>query len=195
MSISTFEIIYTHAHKYGTFSNDLFFSFWDSYFMKGLLGFFLSFFFFLLFFNPAVAPNYAVSEAVWCDLTDDELWRAFGSRPQRVSFFGVRVCSLTGHGYATHCQVQTLVSWGNWLGGGPYVFSISHSLWVSALLFDLLPWYVSQCLLGKSSKWRQMPWSFTAFSILTCCDTYCTLREQALVFPFLFKPQAPSVVI
>ncbi len=148
-------------------------------------------------FYFAIFLNYAVSKAVWCDSADYlKLWRPFGANTPK-DVFGVRLCSLTGHGSTIHCQVQMLVSLGKTCGGH-YVFSILHSLCVSALLSDFVALVCSsRCLLRKSSKWRQMPWSFSAFSILACLLWHlkCTLREQTLIFPFLLKPQAPSAVI
>lgn len=71
-------------------------------------------------------------------------------------------------------------------------FCFTLSLCLTLLLLSEAQW-----LLEKSSKWRQMPWSFTAFNILACLlwHFYCIPRKRALLFPFLLKPQAPSVVI
>lgn len=112
----------------------------------------------------------------------------FVPRPQRVGVY-----SLTGRGKATHRQVQTLFSLGNWLVVVTMWF-LFHTL---TLCLTLLLLSEAQWLLEKSSKWRQMPWSFTAFNILACLlwHFYCIPRKRALLFPFLLKPQAPSVVI
>lgn len=85
---------------------------------------------------------------------------------------------------ATYCQFWMLVSPGNWLVCFYTVFLY--------LLFSLilLCWSVSRCLDGKNNKWKQMPWSLTAFSILACCDIFTTFSESRLWFsPFLLKPK------
>lgn len=99
-------------------------------------------------------------------------------RPPK-GFFGVKVVLLTGHGNATHCQVQTLASLGNCLAVVPVCF-LFHAAFLCLLLsLTLLLSCVSQWLLGKSSKWRQMPWSFTAFSTLALAVTLLLHSQRA----------------
>lgn len=111
------------------------------------------------------------------------------SRPQRLSsgwgcdHWQVKVMPLIVK-FKSLCPQETDLWWSVQVVCFTLSLCVCSSLWFCCS-------GLSHCLLGKSSIWKQMPWSFTAFSILACLlwHFYCILRKQALVFPFLLKPK------